>query len=125
MLIMENEIISTYLKDHLIIKIGVHPLSELIVDDIALFLKVIKKTQYYISSIGWWEHLLIVDREKSIGGGGPIDEKNEEYYFSEIYYMGNSFSSNTSEEELLTYIEKCKKEYPNKHIYPSFSLESI
>ena len=117
--------ITAYLKDHLIIRIGVYPLSDLIVDDITLFLKVIKKTQYYISSIGWWEHLLISDREKSIGGGGPIDVKNEKFYFSEIYYMGNSFSPNTSEEELLTYIEKCKKEYPNKHIYPSFSLESM
>jgi hypothetical protein len=114
-----------YLEDHLIMKIGVDQLSDMIVDDIPLFLKTIKKTQYYISNIEWWEHLLISDREKSIGGGGPIDKNNEKFYYSEMYYMSNSFSPDTSEEELLTYIEQCKKAYPNNNIYPSFTLKSI
>ena len=122
---MGKDIISDYLKDHLIIKIGVDQLSDIIVDDITLFLKTIKKTQYYISNIQWWEHLLISDREKSIGGGGPVDAKNEEFYFSEMYYMGDSFWPNTSEEELLTYIEKCKRSYLDKNIYPSFSLKKL
>ena len=118
---MKNKDITEFLKEHLILDVsGIY--KEMIVDDVDLFLQVIEKSEYYIDEIGFWEYLPISSTD-SLGGGGPIDRKNEDYYYSEIYYWGKTFRQNSPISEISDYINEHQNRYPDRKIYPSFSIE--
>ena len=76
--------IEDYLNDHTIIKIGVSPpgyiCSEVIVDNPAELISIIRENGCYIAEIRWWDCVEIVSGS-SIGYGGPRDPRGPDSHY--------------------------------------------
>ena len=122
---VKQVIFEEYLNKHVIVKIGVTPsefmCTELIVDDPVEFIATVFKTENFISSIQWWDRVLICDGSE-LGYGGARDPRApKEYYFAETD-IGCEFGENTSEAEYYEYLNKIKQLFDNYDLYPAFDI---
>ena len=117
--------IEDYLNDHTIIKIGVSPpgyiCSEVIVDNPAELISIIRENGCYIAEIRWWDRVEIVSGS-SIGYGGPRDPRSpDSHYFAEtdIHKVFNTFSQ---DEDYYEYLSHIQNNYFNFNLFPAFDI---
>ena len=125
---MKQVMFEEYLNIHMIVKIGITPseyvCTELIVDDPFEFIAMIFKTKNYISSIQWWDRVLIHNGSK-LGYGGVRDPRAADKYFFAETDICCDFSENTLETEYYEYLNKTKRLFDNYELYPAFDVKMV
>ena len=115
-----------FIKQHRIVDIG-HKLpgelvSEIILDLPFEFIDIVKKSNYYISRISWWERASI-HAGSILGLGGPRDPRDpEEFFFSETGIC-RDFSVTASKTDYCNYIGSIISQYQNLNLFPAFELQ--
>ncbi len=127
--------LNDFLKEHLIVQIGVHDadycaalqaveeISEIIVDAPMELVDIVLENGCYIPYILWWER---ADAEtgSELGMGGPKDPRDPNgYFFSEITHMDKHFQVATTKKEYRAYLETVFSQYPDKELYPGFDIK--
>lgn len=116
--------IDEFLKHHMIAKVGINPLNEIIVDDPKGFVRVVRENGYYISEILWWECAEIVSGPR-IGHGGTLDPRKPDTHFFAETDLQILFDTILQDEKYDEYFNSIKKEYPNLDLYPGFDIKSL
>ena len=118
--------IEQYLEKHLIVRIGLtipgYICCEVIVDNPAELIAVVKKAKCYISGIRWWDRAEI-ESGSSIGYGGPLDPRDPDRMFFAETDICREFDASVKEKEYNEYFEQVRSAYPNHELYPAFDIK--
>lgn len=118
--------IDDYLKQHMIVKIGMtlpgYICCETIVDNPKELVPIVRKNGYFISEILWWDRVDIVSGSK-IGHGGPRDPRSpNSHYFAETDIQ-KVFDTILEDEEYYEYFDQIKQTYPDCNLFPGFDIK--
>jgi len=119
-----------YIHQHTIVQIGVeygdYLCVEVIVDNPMELIKMVelRREKYYISEILWWDNVKI-NEGSPIGYGGVRDPRSrDECFFAETDIV-QEFNSESTFEDILSYIKKINENYHTYSLYPAFDIKII
>ena len=114
-----------YIEKHKILEIGFQPsgesFAELILNEPYMFVDVVSQSNYYISTIVWYERAKIHTGSK-MGFGGPKDPRSpQDYFFSETS-LCKTFDESTRKDEYRSYMDEIQSKYSGVLLFPSFQI---
>lgn len=116
--------VKEFLSSHAIIQTGVnlekYLCCETIVDDPIGLVRILAQSEYYISSILWWDRVRM-NEGSIIGYGGVVDRRFPEYFFAETDIC-EEFAVNTTAQDYLAYLQRVKEQYSQHDLHPSFDI---
>ena len=120
--------IQDYLIEHKIIKIGMdlpgYICTEIIVENPEELIKVVEKSNCYISAMRWWEYTEI-SSTPTIGYGGARDPRDPEGHFFAETDLCMEFSASAHCTEYRSYLSQIKTMHPNLILFPAFDIKLI